>query len=1275
MIRQFLGNHNHTSTYSSSSSSSQQTPKKNGGGMHKRGKSYGYYGGRSGGQVDDNSSITTGITEFSRSMSRDAPPLRQVHEHPHDEDGDSNTDGTGILHLRRRASSLDASNNSLPFPSSSHPMPSALHPPRSKSSHNNNKRKKKNKDNQTKEEQSNCDMTHPPPPPQNDTIEFIDLKDPAPIIIPTTTKDENEVDIMAVLEEYTHEIKRLERLNATLTANLETLTAAALLNGEENGLTSSTTASTTNPAADGGAPTDGEATQQPCPNCSHCGKSGSSGGDTTTNPPPSNNDIYNDMMLTETHYLSKITKLQKSNHKLTLELERKKKLISQLLLNLSMAADKIKELSSEQKSNNNNESEGGRLEGNHATHDHGGDNDGNVDICSGDAEGRRRSEASMQQIRQYQIQVVENELQSLLQVMNTRSTLHAQRRHTLIDDYRRGDSGKDERQTLGKVRMETPEEILQRVVRNLRGGDHGSEAGQQADQTTTEAQRRRQQQLGDEEESTLPPPSPVTLPPPSPVASLILANDVSSATASLKSGSGGGTNNWDSVTSLFYGPGHQPHPQAQPRPQLQSYRQPPNEVVPGLDIHEHPMCEEVKSFDRNCLRRVSPTANASRREDEEKDDEGLSGSNCSDGNADAKEMDCSADTSFTAAAAASATDDAIVAQTNSSNDVSLALPLGLESQDDMDDEAKSSNYDCKATAFDDGISEDNRCHGPQEPSSTSDDTLDTGEDTGSEEQTDTRSIGYTASEEKEKGNVTGDGSFTDKAQVIDDADNREEVTTTEVVSVHEQSSDKEAGDMIERISVSKQCKTSDIESDTPSGLTSSETLLDDDTQVNNTGNVAKIDRYDTELEDPSHDDDAIADVYTAKEPKDDGESLEQACMRSGDAEGEKIECNPANICIVQVGGEDDQIVLDTDNEHGEINEMAGFESSYIGMVSLSNIEPERNVSSTRLEYDKPDSGSNFEQKLSQLSSTPSREGLNSSVESMTITSTVPASTCTSEMGNSTTSTEAVKYVEKLVAGNKTLSETLGTIQSKRVARLDDSVDDRSTMYHHSIASLYRKPSSTNSYGDDSLSIRLGRRELFQYQGPLDISDIHPDVYGDWQILIKSTDNSKYFVPRYKTPVLPPQSINRGIPLFKKGFKDGHYRYASSSGNEYSGHWVKGKRHGYGMAKYHDGEVYHGQWRRGRRHGHGVLHLSNREVFDGYWSANKKHGLGMYFWTDGEVDISWYQDDIRLESLRWTSDRRRAYRLDLASSKKEQISLARAADIVRDWERKLGTDVD
>lgn len=104
-------------------------------------------------------------------------------------------------------------------------------------------------------------------------------------------------------------------------------------------------------------------------------------------------------------------------------------------------------------------------------------------------------------------------------------------------------------------------------------------------------------------------------------------------------------------------------------------------------------------------------------------------------------------------------------------------------------------------------------------------------------------------------------------------------------------------------------------------------------------------------------------------------------------------------------------------------------------------------------------------------------------------------------------------------------------------------------------------------------------------------------------------------------------------------------------------------------QYRDGEVYCGQWRSGRRHGVGTLHLANTEVFDGTWDSNMKHGIGTYFWADGDVDVSWYEQDVRLESIRWSKDRQSAYQLDLQSSKKNQIPLRHATQIVREWERR------
>ena len=89
--------------------------------------------------------------------------------------------------------------------------------------------------------------------------------------------------------------------------------------------------------------------------------------------------------------------------------------------------------------------------------------------------------------------------------------------------------------------------------------------------------------------------------------------------------------------------------------------------------------------------------------------------------------------------------------------------------------------------------------------------------------------------------------------------------------------------------------------------------------------------------------------------------------------------------------------------------------------------------------------------------------------------------------------------------------------------------------------------------------------------------------------------------------------------------------------------------------------------KGKRHGLGTVYLANKEVFHGSWIANKKNGIGSYFWVDGDVDVSLYDNDVRLVSIRWSKDRRTSHFLDLKLSKKHEISLELSAKIVRKWE--------
>ena len=277
--------------------------------------------------------------------------------------------------------------------------------------------------------------------------------------------------------------------------------------------------------------------------------------------------------------------------------------------------------------------------------------------------------------------------------------------------------------------------------------------------------------------------------------------------------------------------------------------------------------------------------------------------------------------------------------------------------------------------------------------------------------------------------------------------------------------------------------------------------------------------------------------------------------------------------------------------------------------------------------------------------------------------------------------------EKEDTSSPEAEKTCGQLDDKPVTPYEDDkriLDDGKEEDVKSM-SHYQNVISHFTLGDSSVSalsknsknskksFNSSRKQLFQREG-LSCSDLFVDVVdnvfhipGERKVLVDSK-NGRDSVPPYEPPTLPTEK-KRDAQHYKRGAKDGYYIYKSSSGNEYSGHWKSGRRHGYGMAKYRDGEVFHGDWRRGRRHGHGVLHLANKDVFDGDWDTNQKHGLGVYFWADGEVDVSWYEKDVRMESVRWTKDRRLAYLLDLKGSKKEQISLNKAAKIVRGWEKK------
>jgi len=408
------------------------------------------------------------------------------------------------------------------------------------------------------------------------------------------------------------------------------------------------------------------------------------------------------------------------------------------------------------------------------------------------------------------------------------------------------------------------------------------------------------------------------------------------------------------------------------------------------------------------------------------------------------------------------------------------------------------------------------------------------------------------------------------------------------------------------------------------------------------------------------------DNYVAKEPKDDnnskeGEQLEEAVDEINS------ECKPSEVA--ESSNEDD---LESNVDTSKYQEMEE-PSETIEEINSEIPEPVSSCQDEQLEEDETGN------EASQACLVDDDETINELSDIPTSINVLPKnhrSDVSTVMTSATAITDGTQA--RITAAEEDKSKVIAETLDKVKEQLDTGIDgDRSLGNYHSVVSQYT--SSSKILQDETLKSRLSRKHLYNRQGSLTTDDLlhvedeAKDItsLGDRQVLVTSTDNEKYMVPRYKPPTMPPETNKDELP-FKKGLPDGYYTYKSSSGNDYSGQWKAGKRHGFGRAKYRQGEVYHGQWELGRRSGHGCLYLVNTDVYDGGWKLNKKHGLGVYYWADGEVDISWYEHDVRKESVRWTKDRRRAYALDLATSKKEQISLVRAANKIKEWEFKCQT---
>lgn len=114
--------------------------------------------------------------------------------------------------------------------------------------------------------------------------------------------------------------------------------------------------------------------------------------------------------------------------------------------------------------------------------------------------------------------------------------------------------------------------------------------------------------------------------------------------------------------------------------------------------------------------------------------------------------------------------------------------------------------------------------------------------------------------------------------------------------------------------------------------------------------------------------------------------------------------------------------------------------------------------------------------------------------------------------------------------------------------------------------------------------------------------------------------------------------------WQKGLMDGEGVYKFKNSERYEGGWKQNKHHGNGKFTYKSGNVYNGQWRYGMRDGHGMFIYANGDEFAGEYYDDKKNGVGVYRRADGELEIKGYRNDIPDEGVRFSANRKRAWKV-------------------------------
>jgi len=116
--------------------------------------------------------------------------------------------------------------------------------------------------------------------------------------------------------------------------------------------------------------------------------------------------------------------------------------------------------------------------------------------------------------------------------------------------------------------------------------------------------------------------------------------------------------------------------------------------------------------------------------------------------------------------------------------------------------------------------------------------------------------------------------------------------------------------------------------------------------------------------------------------------------------------------------------------------------------------------------------------------------------------------------------------------------------------------------------------------------------------------------------------------------------------FLQGKRSGYGTYVwAKNGDEYSGQYADNLRSGLGKFKYSDqreneedpprGGSYHGEWSRNTRDGNGTFTYLNMDSYSGQWSNGNKHGRGTYRYSKDGATLSGRWENNYFVQGRWT----------------------------------------